>query len=379
MDVLIVGETGRTPELRHEVPLAILDPFVYVESRGRRVVVISAMEASRIDALGTDLEVRPFQEFGADELRRSGLDEYAFINELTLRVVRGLGMTHGLVPRGFPVGVADVLRAGGVELTVDQNVFDARRRAKSEHELAGIKRAQKASEAALTAAVDLLRRSEPRAGGRVVDDSPLTCELLKERIQSVLVANGAFASEIIASHGPQTAIGHDNGSGPIAADDIVLIDLFPIDLESACFADMTRTFALGAVSDELHGAHRLCMEALELAVANVRPGADGADLHRQVCELFAEHGHPTTATKKEGEVLRDGFNHALGHGVGLAEHESPWIGTIGEELAAGDVIALEPALYRSGEAGIRIEDLILVTDDGCELLSGFPYEFVASP
>jgi Xaa-Pro aminopeptidase len=378
MDVLIVGETGRTPELRHEVPLTILDPFVYVEADGRRIVAISGMEAPRIDALGTDLETRPFQEFGADELRRSGLDEYAFMNELTLRVVRALGVGHAVVPRSFPVGVADVLRAGGVELAVDQSLFDERRRSKSEHELAGIRRAQRASEEALTAAVDLLRRSEPRDGGRVVDGSSLTCELLKERIQNVLVANGAFAGEIIASHGPQTAIGHDNGSGPIAEDDVVLVDLFPVDLESACFADMTRTFALGAVSEELQEAHRLCKEALDLAVAHVRPGANGADLHRQACDLFAEHGHPTTATKKEGEVLRDGFNHALGHGVGLAEHESPWIGTIGEDLAAGDVIALEPALYRNGVGGIRIEDLILVTNDGCELLSQFPYDFIVA-
>ena len=375
MDVLIVGETLRTPELRHEVPLAILDQFVYAEVDGQRVVAIASMEMGRIESLETGLDARPFEEFGADDLRGTGLDAHGFMNELTLRIVRGLGLEQATVPRGFPLGVADALRAGGIGLTVDQKLFDDRRRVKNEHELAGVRRAQKASEEAMAAVADLLRRSEARKGGRVVDGQPLTCELLRERIQSVLISRSAFAEEIIASHGAQTAIGHETGSGRIEADDIILIDLFPVDLESACFADMTRTFALGEVGDELLESHRLCKEALELALAEVRPGANGGAIHRAVCSLFGEHGYPTPVTKKEGEVLVDGFTHALGHGVGLEAHESPYMGTtIGEDLAAGDVIALEPGLYRNGVGGVRLEDLVRVTDDGYELLTDFPYD-----
>ena len=375
MDVLIVGETLRTPELRHEVPLAILDPFVYAEVDGQRVVAIASMEMERIESLGTGLDARPFEEFGADDLRGIGLDAHGFMNELTLRIVRGLGLEQATVPRGFPLGVADALRAGGVALAVDQKLFDDRRRVKSEHEIAGVRRAQKASEEAMAAAADLLRRSEAQNGGRIVDEQPLTCELLRERIQNVLVSRGAFAEEIVASHGAQTAIGHETGSGRIEVDDVVLIDLFPVDLESACFADMTRTFALGDVGDELLELHRLCKEALELAVAEVRPGANGGAIHRAVCTLFDEHGYPTPVTKKEGEVLVDGFTHALGLGVGLEAHESPYMGTtIGEDLIAGDVIALEPGLYRNGVGGVRLEDLVLVTDDGYELLTDFPYD-----
>ena len=378
MDVLIVGDTHRTPELRHEVPLAIMASFVYAEADGRRIVAITSMEAGRVQALGTSLEVRTLEEFGADQLRRSGVEAHTFANELTRRIVRDVGVVRASVPDGFPLGVADALRSDGIELRVDQKLFDERRRVKSGHEVAGIRRAQKASQAAMAAALDLLRRSEPSNGTRSVDGQLLTCELLKERVQNVLIAHDALATEIIASHGPQTAIGHEGGSGAIEADDVVLIDLFPVDVESGCFADMTRTFALGRVADELHAWHALCKEALELAVSHIRPGVNGGDLHRRICALFAEHGHPTQVTKGEGEVLRDGFYHALGHGVGLEAHESPSIGMIGEELVAGDVIAIEPALYRHGVGGVRLEDLLLLTDEGCEVLTEFPYDFHAT-
>lgn len=374
MSVLIHGDTVRTPELRHEVPLGIPDAFVYAELDGRRVVAISAMEAARVEGLGTDLEVHPIEEFGADELRRSGVDVHTYVNELAVRIARGLGIGEAAVPLRFPLGIADALRSSGVRLEVDQKLFDDRRRSKSALELAGIRRAQRAAEAGMATARDLLRRAEPANGGLSVDGETLTCELVKERVQATFLAHGAVTDEMIVSHGPQTAIGHEMGSGPIGRDDVVLLDLFPIDVESACFSDITRTFVVGEVPDEIHEWHVLCREALELAVAGVKPGVNGGDLHRLVSELFAERGFPTLLTKPEGEVLRDGFYHGLGHGVGLEVHESPSLGVIGEELVPGDVITIEPGLYRHGFGGVRLEDLLLVTDDGYERLTDCPYD-----
>ena len=226
----------------------------------------------------------------------------------------------------------------------------------------------------MAAARAVLRRAERSNGGLSLDGEPLTCELVKERVQAALLASGAVAEEMIVSHGAQTAIGHDMGSGPIAPDDVVLLDLFPMDPESACFADMTRTFVVGDVPDEIRSWHALCREALALAVAEIRPGVDGGHVHRLVSEFFADQGFPTLLTKPEGEVLRDGFYHGLGHGVGLEVHESPSIGMVGEELVQGDVITIEPGLYRHGFAGVRVEDLLLVTGDGCEVLTDFPYD-----
>jgi Xaa-Pro aminopeptidase len=378
VDVLVIGDTERTPELRHEVPLGIPDPFVYAETGGRRIVAIGSMEAMRVEALGTGLEVRPTEEFGADEIRRSGLDVHEAAVRQVVNIVRGLEIERATVPRAFPLGFADALRAEGIDLEVDQRLFDDRRRRKSEHELAGIRRAQKAAEAGVETARDLLARAERSNGGLSVDGEQLTCELMKQRIQATFLARGALAEDMIVSHGPQTAIGHDMGSGPIAADDVVLLDLFPVDLESACYADLTRTLVVGTVGDEIHEWHALCREALELALVEVRAGADGGAIHRLVSEHFAERGFPTQLTKQPGEVLRDGFYHGLGHGVGLEVHESPGLGMLGQELVAGDVITVEPGLYRHGFGGVRVEDLVLVTDDGYERLTDCPYDLEVS-
>jgi Xaa-Pro aminopeptidase len=372
--VLIVGDTIRMPELRHEVPLGIPDAFFYAEVDGRRIVTTSPMEAARVDGLGTDLEVHTTEEFGADELRRSGIDPHVYRDQLAVRVVRGLGIATATVPQSFPLSIGDALRASGVELAVDQKFFDDRRRHKSAHELAGIRRAQKAAESGVATARELLRRAGRSNGDLVLDGEPLTCEIIKAHIQATFLAHGASAQEMIVSHGAQTAVGHDMGSGPIASDDIILLDLFPADLESSCVADLTRTLVVGKVPDEIHEWHRLCREALDLAAAEVRSGADGGHIHRLVSEFFAERGFPTMLTKPEGEALLDGFYHGLGHGVGLEVHEPPSLGMIGEELVAGDVITIEPGLYRQGVGGVRVEDLLYVTEDGYELLTDCSYD-----
>ena len=373
-DVLIVADTRSSPEMRHEVPLMVPDPFLYAEVGGNRHVAIGSMEQRRIQELGLGIEVTPLDALGIDELVRTGVEREEMSRELHLRACRSFGLERALVPTSFPTGTADYLRAAGIELTVDAAHFAERRRVKSEAELAGIRRAQRATEAAMASALDLLRRAEARNGGLVVDGAPLTCELLKRHVDQAFVENGASADESVVSHGPQTAIGHDTGSGAIAADDVVLLDLFPLDRASACYADMTRTFAVGEVSDEIREYHRLVKEALDLAVAAVRPGVDGRDIHRLVCDFFNEHGFPTSLHKEEGAVLEDGFYHGTGHGVGLAVHEAPFIGRIGHELVAGDVITIEPGLYRRGFGGVRLEDLLLVTEDGCEVLTDFPYD-----
>lgn len=372
-DVLVFGDTVRSPEMRHEIPLPVPDPFLYVERDGRRVAVVGSLEVPRLREL-PGLEARPHEDFGLDELIAAGVEREDLYLHLSLRACRDLGVARAVVPPSFPTALADHLRANGLELVVDRALFSGRRRRKSEVELAGIRRAQRACEAAMDAARDLLRRAVPANGVVTLDGEPLTCERLKGAIADVFAAHGACAEEFIVSHGPQSAIGHEMGSGPIAPGEPIVIDIWPKDRETACYADMTRTFVVGDAPERLREYHRLTLEALELARGLVRPGVDGRSVHDAVCDHFEAHGHRTTRSKADGEVLRDGFIHGLGHGVGLEVHERPSLGRFGDVLVAGDVVTIEPGLYRAGWGGVRLEDLLLVTEDGAETLTDFPYD-----
>jgi Xaa-Pro aminopeptidase len=372
-DVLIWGDTVRVPELRHEVPLTIPDPFLYAEVGDRHAVVVHALEIPRLRA-ESDLEIVAQEELGSDDLFAQGLPRWQIDQELVLRGCRHLGIERAAVPPGFPVALADFLRGSGVELTVDRDVFDLRRRSKNETELAGIRRAQWACEAALDAARQLLRRAQQDGDGLEVDGEPLTSERLKRVIEDVFADHGVEGAEMIVSHGPQTAVGHDMGSGQLRPSEPIVFDLFPKDKETGCYADMTRTYVVGQPSEEVRQWHRLVKEALERSTAEVKPGKNGRELFELVCDLFHGSGYKTQLNKEPGEVLEDGFFHSLGHGVGLEVHEHPSLGRVGHELIPGDVITVEPGLYRAGYGGLRLEDLVLVTEEGHEVITDYSYD-----
>jgi Xaa-Pro aminopeptidase len=207
-----------------------------------------------------------------------------------------------------------------------------------------------------------------------LDGQPLTVERIKLEIERVFSAHGVVGDEFIVSHGAQTAVGHEMGSGTLLPDEPIVFDLFPRDRETGVYSDMTRTYVVGTPSDELREYHRLCKQALEETTAAAKPGVNGRDLMVMVCDLFHEHGYKTQLHKEPGEVIDSGFFHGLGHGVGLEVHEPPSLSRSGDDLVSGDVITLEPGLYRAGMGGVRLEDILLVTDDGAEVITVYPYE-----
>jgi len=373
-DLLIYGDTVRHSTMRHEIPLMVPDPFLYAEARGERHVVVGSLERARIEAVDGGITVHMFEEFGYDELVSSGTDRADALLAVMVRVAGALGLERTAVPGEFPLELGDHLRAAGVALEVDRELFETRRRVKSETELAGIRRAQAAAEAGMRAAVELLRRAEPGGPGLIADGDPLTCERVKEAMRAAVGRGGAGADALIVAHGGQSASGHDTGSGPIQPGEPVVIDLWPNDLESACYADMTRTFVVGEAPAELRKYHQLTRDALARSLEAVRPGVAGKELHRLSCEPYERAGLPTQLSKAAGQILEEGFFHSLGHGVGLEVHEAPLLGRGPDVLVAGDVITLEPGCYRPGFGGCRLEDLVLVTEDGGELLTDFPYE-----
>jgi Xaa-Pro aminopeptidase len=355
-DVLMIGDTERSADLRHHVPVAIVDDFLYAELGGRRIAVVWSIEGDRIAAVDPEIEIVPVEEFPVEPLLRAGVDLYDVYPRLFVQMVERLGVSSALVPNSFPVRYADAIRAAGVELTCDQRFFDDRRRRKTPYELDGIRRASAAVDDGFAAIAELLARSEPSGEGRVVDGEALTCELLKGAATDAFEAHGCRGDDLIVARGPQAADGHDPGSGRVQNDDHLVCDLFPQHVVSGCFSDGTRTFGVGRVPDDIVHWHGLVTEAFELSRGLVRPGASGVAVNDAVCDFFEEHGFPTGRSKPEGAVLRDGFYHGLGHGVGLEVHEAPSLGKLGQELVEGDVITLEPGLYRHGFGGVRLED-----------------------
>jgi Xaa-Pro aminopeptidase len=362
-NVLIFADTVRSPELRHEVPLAAPDPMIYLERHGTRRVYASSLELPRLKALD-GLEPVADEELGLDELIEAGYGWHELDRELVLRACRHFESPAVVVPRSFPLDTADHLRANGTEVTADGALFDRRRRRKTDVEVAGIRRAVHASEQAYDRVREILR------GGGEVTSEDLRAEITRTFTEARMV----IPDLVIVSHGPQTVIGHEPGHGRIERGEPIVVDLYPQDPESGCYSDMTRTFCIGEPPDELVKLHRLCLEALELVRKEVRAGVSGAELHRLACEVFEREGYPTQLSKEPGEVLEEGFYHSLGHGVGLEVHELPSLGRSGDELLAGDVIAVEPGCYWKELGGCSLEDLLLVTEDGCETLTDYPYD-----
>jgi len=377
--VLICGDTLRSPELRHEVPLGIGDPFLYLEADGRRAVLTNMLEVDRVAQQAPELERLLGEQFGRDELIDEGLSLNAIDRELYVRAVREFGITDAVVPPDFPLAVADRLRAEGVELTADEELFVERRRRKTGAELAGVRRAAQAAVAGVEECARVLREAEIVGDGLRHDGEVLTSELLRARIREVCARLGAPAPDdiIVAPMRPGDAVGHESGSGPLPAHAPVCLDLWPQDGASGCWADMTRTWVRGDVSDAVAELHRLVLEAHESSLAVVRAGVRGVDVYGAACDVFEAAGHATQRTKTPGETLQHGFFFSLGHGVGLEVHEAPALGRTGRApLIAGDVVAIEPGTVDPEHGGMRVEDLVFVTDDGYELLTERSYDLV---
>jgi len=183
-----------------------------------------------------------------------------------------------------------------------------------------------------------------------------------------LLRHGCALDETIVACGSDAADPHERGSGPITVGEPVIVDIFPQDKETKYHADMTRTFCRGEPDDTVEKWFELTDEAKEAALAAVEPGVSGEAVHDAACDVYEEAGLPTLRADESAET---GFIHSTGHGVGLDVHELPHVSPGGEELRPGHVITIEPGLYDPEVGGIRIEDIVVVTEDGYENLTDY--------
>ena len=363
-DVLVFGN-AHTPSLCHEVPLRIADEMADVEHDGARFVLAPALELPRLRPLA-GFEVLSFEELGFEELTARGKTVAAAIQEVVARGCERIGLREALTPRDFPIEMADHLRHKGLILRAAGDHFDQRRRAKNEAELAGVKRGLRAAEAAVAAI-----RERIRGGG------PTTAEELHELAVRVFAENKAVPHEMgnIIAPGRQGADPHASGTGPIEPNQSVVLDIYPRDVASGCWGDLSRTVCLGGAPEWLRRHHADVRESQRLATEAVRPGISAEELFRISAQYLSDQGYSTRLDTPDKQHPAEGYSHVLGHGVGLEIHESPWLDMGNREtLVAGDVITIEPGLYFKDLGGVRLEDIVLVTDDGYELLTECPYD-----
>jgi Xaa-Pro aminopeptidase len=372
--LLLYGDTEHSAALRHEIPIAIIDSLLFAEADGRRYVLTTHLESDRIKELLPDAELLDYFALGYKELVARGMSFEEASREVEARAVREIGLEEAIVPADFPLGLGDRLREDGVELTVDDAAVTLRRRSKSPAELDGIRAAQRAAEAGMTAAAELLARAQTADGRLEVDGKPLQAEDVRSALRAACAKHGASCPPDVIVASVWDGFGHNPGSGPLPAGLPIHVDLWPREEESACWADMARTFVVGEPPGAISERTELVREALEQVKASIRPGVTGRELFDATCDLFEGAGYATQRTVGP-DAGPDGFQHSLGHGVGLEVHEAPPLGLAGHgPLVVGDVVAIEPALWDSELGGVTFEDLVVVTEDGCELLTSFPYD-----
>ncbi|MGZ0745704.1 M24 family metallopeptidase [Haloparvum sp. AD34] len=364
------------------------DPFLTLRANGRTHLLVSGLEYGRATEEATADTVERHADYDFEYGgREEKLDMYA-------EFVADKDVDSVIVPPRGPVETADGLRDRGIDVEVDRNdVVTDIRAVKTEAEIDHIREAQHANEAAMRAAEDLIAAADVAGesdvvgedgvagdadadydpGTLVYEGAPLTSERVKEEIEVTLLRHGCALDETIVSCGAAAADPHDRGSGPLQANESIIIDVFPRDKASKYNADMTRTFAKGEPSETVREWFDLTEEALEAALDAVEPGATGEEVHAAACEVYEDADEPTFRTDPETET---GFIHSTGHGIGLDVHELPRLASGGGELEPGHVITVEPGLYDPDVGGVRIEDLVVVTEDGYENLTDYPVELV---
>ena len=367
--LLMHASSYHDPAILHASRFLAPDPFTYLETNGRRVILASALEAGRARSQSRANVVREMDEFGIQALvreKKSFDDAYAITLD---RFLKEYDVREAVVPKTFPLYLAEQLRACGVRLEIAPELEERRRR-KDADEIAAIEEAQRATEAAFDAAVELLREADIAPDRTLVlDGRPLTAERAHAAIESTLLELGCVAEDTIAAGGPHAAQPHNVGSGPYRANEAIVMDIYPQSKRTRYYADMTRTVCRGEPPAEIARMYETVLRAQQQGIAMVRPGVTGKEIHERIEDLLYDAGYGTT---REGQ-RRPGvpsFIHGLGHGVGLAIHEEPNVGRSGTKpLEPGDVVTIEPGLYLEGFGGVRIEDMLVVTETGARNLT----------
>ncbi|MFC3957124.1 M24 family metallopeptidase [Halovivax cerinus] len=371
LDGYLVDAAGEDADQRYVSGFDAPDPYQTLVTEDGVHLLVSGLEYGRAESEAAADTVTNMAAYDAQELR----SEYG-PREGTLRTIAAFLDTHDVssiaVPEHCPVGTADGLREHGIDVTVEtDDVVGEIRATKTGAEIDAIHETQAANQRAMAVAEGLIASAAVRDGVLYYEGEPLTSERVTTEIEITLLREGCALDETIVACGADAADPHDRGSGPLKAGESIVIDIFPRDKETGYFGDMTRTFVRGEPSDELRRRYDVTYEAFEAALDAIEPGVTGDEVHEIVCDVIEDAGYATLRSDPETDT---GYIHGTGHGVGLDIHEGPRLSFGGEELEPGHVVTVEPGIYDPEVGGVRIEDLVVVTEDGYENLTDYPID-----
>ena len=345
------------------------DPFIYLEIKGERIMVMNDLEMDRAKSQAVVDRVLSYSDIER-RARDHGVADPRSVDIIHV-LLREARIKHVLVPANFSFSHAARLQELGYQVHAKPDPFYEQRVVKTAEEVRHIEAAQRATEQAVAAAHDTLRRASIKDAQLWLDGAPLTSERVKKLINVNLMEHDCVAQHTIVAGGEQACDPHNEGNGPLPAHRSIIFDVFPRSAASRYFADMSRTVVRGTPSPELKKLYQIVHDAQEEAITKIRDGADGMKIHRGICERFEKAGYKTGLV--DGRM--QGYFHGTGHGVGLDIHEMPRISRTGSLLQEGHVVTVEPGLYYPKLGAVRIEDMVLVTSDGCRNLTHFPKTF----
>ena len=364
---LIIADSEKNANLYYATRFLAPDPFIFAQVDGRRFLVMSDLEVDRARAQAHVSDVLSYTKLARQAKQREGREPG--VMDVVDELLKSYGVQQVEVPADFSVVYADALRKRGYAVEAKPEPFYPERMVKSEEEIALLIETLRTTEDALASAIELIRSSEVKADGTLwIGGKPLTAELLRKAMHLTMMERDCVAQHTIVACGVQAVDPHNEGSGTLRANEPIVMDVFPQHARSRYFADLTRTVVKGKASDKVQRMFQAVKEGQEIAYRMIRGGVDGSAVHNAILASFEQLGFKTG--EQHGRM--QGFFHGTGHGVGLEIHEPPRVSVKPDILKAGMVVTVEPGLYYLDAGGMRIEDMVVVTKDGCRLLTDAP-------
>jgi Xaa-Pro aminopeptidase len=367
--ILIVAASERDANLYYATRFLAPDSFVFIQTATQKILLMSDLEIDRAKQQATVDLVLSYSAY-EKQLKDRGMTEPKAADVIKA-ILDAFGITDLIVPTNFGIELADALRERGLRISTRKEPFYPERAVKSPEEVQSVLDTMRATEAAIGHAVEVIRASDIHQGQLYYEGRILTSEFIKKLINVKLMENDCIAQHTIVACGDDACDPHNEGSGPFRAHEPIVMDVFPKSSKTGYYADITRTVVKGKPSAALRRVYDTVLQGQELGLQMVQAGASGKAIHSAIQELFERAGYHTGVIDERMQ----GFFHGTGHGVGLDIHEPPRISRVDDTLQPGHVVTVEPGLYYIGVGGVRIEDTVLVTSDGCENLTTFPKLF----